>query len=197
MSKVGSNNLVWPCKWCGTVNAVTGRKSDERCLACRKFRSAPAWTSATGADLLDDEVVRDAYLNGHYGEVATAATNDLRVSTESRFVRDAIRLALTAELWSMATYWSYADESKSRLAMGWVWPQQIFVSGLTLHLEREGKGAKRSLDRKLGKNKKALNFEFEKALDPDLTKLSISLFFCKDRKIETRPRAIPFSTEVQ
>ena len=197
MSKVQSHDRVWPCKWCGTSNAFTGRKSDERCLACRKFRSAPAWPSVAEAGLLDDEVVRDAYLLGHYGEVAKAATNELLVSTQSRFVRDSIRLALTAELGSMASYWSYADESKSRLAMGWVWPQQPYVSGLTLHLERDGKRKKVSRDRKLGRNKMAENLEFEKELDPDLMTLSVSLFYRKERKIETRPLEIKFSREVQ
>ena len=197
MSKIHSHDLVWLCKWCGTVNAFTGRKSDERCLACRKFRSSPVWTSASGADLLNDEVVRNAYLLGHYEEVATAATNELLVSTQSRFVRDSIRLALTAELGSMASYWGYADESKSRLAMGWVWPQQPYVSGLTIHLERDGKRAKNSIDRKFGKNKMALNLEFEKALDPELMTLSVSLFYRKERKIETRPLEIMFSREVQ
>lgn len=195
MSKLRSHDPVWPCEWCGTVNAFTGRKSDERCLACRKLQSAPAWTTEAG--LLDDEVVRDAYMLGHYVEVATAATNELVVSTESRFVRDAIRLALTAELASMSSYWGYADESNSRLAMGWVWPQKPYVSGLTLHLERGGKRAKNSIDRKLGKNKMALNLEFEKALDPDSMTLSVSLFYRKERKIETRPLEIQFSKAVQ
>ena len=197
MSKVRSDDPVWRCEWCGTANAFTGRNSDERCLACRKFRSAPPWTSATGSSLLDDEAVRDAYLLGHYAEVATAATNELVVSTESRFVRDSIRLALTGELGSMESYWGYADESKARLAMGWVWPQQPYVSGLTIHLERDGKRAKNSIDRKLGKHKMALNLEFEKALDPELMTLSVSLFYRKERKIETRPFEILFSKEVE
>lgn len=196
MSKAQSRDQVWRCEWCGTANNFTGRKSDERCLACRKFRSAPAWTPVTVSNSLDEELVRDAYLLGHYAEVATAVTNELLTSMESRIVRDSIRFALAAELGSMESYWGYADESKAHLAMGWVWPQQPYVTGLTVHLERDGKRSKNSFDRKLGKRKMAFNLEFEKALDPDSMKLSVSLFYRKERKIETEPLEIQFSREV-
>jgi len=187
MSRIETPDSVWHCKWCGTANSFAGRKSNERCLACRKFRSAPVWTATVNSSEPDGDEVREAYLNGHYAEVATAVANGLIADADSRLVRDAMRLALTAELGSMETYWGYADESKTGLAMGWVWPQQPFVTGLTLHLERAGKRAKNSVARQFGRRKMALNLEFEKALDPDAMTLSVSLFYRGHRKIETRP----------
>jgi len=145
----------------------------------------------------DDGEIREAYLNGHYAEIATAVANGLTADSDSRIIRDALRLALTAELGSMETYWGYADESTKGLAMGWVWPQQPFVTGLTLHLERDGKRAKNSVERQFGKRKMALNLEFEKALDPDAITLRVSLFYRGQRKIETRPIEIEFSRELQ
>jgi hypothetical protein len=97
----------------------------------------------------------------------------------------------------MENYWGYADETKTGLAMGWVWPRQAFVTGLTLHLERNGKRARHSMDRGIGKRKMAINLEFERALDPNSMSLSVSLFYRGDRKIETRPLEIQFSEEVQ
>ena len=188
---------IWVCGWCGTTNSFSGRKSDERCLACRKHRSAPTWASTTDLGKPDDGEIREAYLNGHYAEIATAVANGLTADSDSRIIRDALRLALTAELGSMETYWGYADESTKGLAMGWVWPQQPFVTGLTLHLERDGKRAKNSVERQFGKRKMALNLEFEKALDPDAITLSVSLFYRGQRKIETRPIEIEFSRELQ
>ncbi len=188
---------IWDCAWCGTDNSFTGRKSDERCLACRKLRSTPVWIATESSEKLDRNELRNAYLLGHYAEVATAVSNGLIKDADSRLVRDAVRLALTAELGSMESYWSYADETQTGLAMGWVWPQQSFVTGLTLHLERDGKRAKNSIDRKIGKRKMALNLEFERALDPFSMTLSVSLFYRGHRKIETRPIAIKFSEEVQ
>ena len=188
---------IWACGWCGTTNRFSGTRSDERCLACRKHRSAPTWASTTNLGKPEDGEIREAYLNGHYAEIATAVANGLIADTDSRIIRDALRLALTAELGSMETYWGYADESTKGLAMGWVWPQQPFVTGLTLHLERDGKRAKNSVERQFGKRKMALNLEFEKALDPDAITLSVSLFYRGQRKIETRPIEIEFSRELQ
>lgn len=188
---------IWACGWCGTTNRFSGSKSDERCLACRKHRSAPTWASTTNSGKPDDGEIREAYLNGHYAEIATAVANGLIADTDSRIIRDALRLALTAELGSMETYWGYADESTTGLAMGWVWPRERYVTGLTLHLERDGKRAKNSVERQFGKRKMALNLEFEKALDPDAMTLSVSLFYRGQRKIETRPIEIEFSRELQ
>lgn len=197
MSRAQTNDSIWSCKWCGTANSFTGRKSDERCLACRKFRSAPVWAATEKSSQPNSDQLRDAYLCGHYAEVATAVRNGLIQDTDSRFVRESLRLALTAELGSMENYWGYADETKTSLAMGWVWPQQAFVTGLTLHLERNGKRARHSMDRGTGKRKMAINLEFERALDPNSMSLSVSLFYRGDRKIETRPLEIQFSEQVQ
>lgn len=197
MKNPQASSSTWRCEWCGTNNTFTGQQRDERCLACRKHRSAPTWASTINLSEPDDGEIREAYLNGHYVEIASAVANGLIADAESRIVRDALRLALTAELGSMETYWGYADESTTRLAMGLVWPQQPFVTGLTLHLERGGKRAKNSVERGFGKRKMALNLEFEKALDPDAMTLSVSLFYRGQRQIETRPLEIKFSREFQ
>ena len=197
MSSTQTSNSIWRCEWCGITNGFTGRRSDERCLACRKFRTAPTWASTPNLSEPDDGEIREAYLNGHYAEIATAVANGLIAETDSRIIRDALRLALTAELGSMETYWGYADESTTGLAMGWVWPRERYVTGLTLHLERDGKRAKNSVERQFGKRKMARNLEFEKALDPDAITLSVSLFYRGQRKIETRPIEIEFSRKLQ
>lgn len=197
MSDTQHQDSMWRCEWCGTANSFMGRKSDERCLACRKFRSAPIWTGGNVSRKLELDDLRSAYLLGHYAEIAGAVTSGLVADLESRYVRDSIRLALTAELGSIESYWGYADETKTSLAAGWVWPRSTFVTGLTLHLERSGKRAKNSINRQFGKREMAINLEFEKALDPTAMTLSISLFYRGQRKIETRPVDLQFLSEVQ
>ena len=196
MSKVRSHDPVWRCEWCGTANAFTGRNSDERCLACRKFRSTPVWTATDNSGQPDGDQLREAYLLGYYSEVANAVASGLVADMDSRFVRDSIRLALAAELGSMETYWGFVDESKSGLAMGWVWPLQPYVTGVTLHLQGDGKRAQ-TFDRNKSKRKMAVNLEFERALDPDAMTLSVSLFYRGQRKIETEPLKAQFSKAVE
>lgn len=197
MSDTQHQDLMWRCEWCGTANSFTGRNGDERCLACRKFRSAPIWTASDQRREIDQDELRNAYLLGHYAEIAAAVTAGLVADLESRYVRDSIRLALTAELGSIESYWGYADETKTSLAAGWVWPRSTFVTGLTLHLERNGKRAKNSINRQFVKREMAINLEFEKAMDPTAMTLSISLFYRGQRKIETRPVDLHFSSEVE
>jgi hypothetical protein len=197
MTNTQDEASIWRCEWCGTANSFTGRKSDERCLACRKFCRAPVWTASNLKRELEQDELRNAYLLGHYAEIAVAASAGLVADLESRHVRDSMRLALTAELGSMESYWGYADETRTTLTTGWVWPQQSFVTGLTLHLERNGKRAKNSVDRPHGRRKMAVNLEFEKALDPSSVTLSVSLFYRGHRKIETRPVDLEFSSEVE
>lgn len=197
MSLTQHHDSMWRCEWCGTANSFTGRNDDERCLACRKFRSAPIWTASDQRPEIDQDELRNAYLLGHYAEIAAAVTAGLVADLESRYVRDSMRLALTAELGSMESYWGYADETKTTLAAGWVWPQQSFVTGLTLHLERNGKRAKNSVDRPHGRRRMAINLEFERALDPAGMTMRVSLFYRGHRKIETRPVDLHFSSEVE
>jgi hypothetical protein len=155
------------------------------------------WTEGKFSRELEQDELRSGYLLGHYAEIAVAVTAGLVADLESRYVRDSMRLALTAELGSMESYWGYADETKSTLAAGWVWPQQSFVTGLTLHLERNGKRAKNSIERPHGRRKVAINLEFERALDPASMTMSASLFYRGHRKIETRPVDLHFSSEVE
>lgn len=193
MSQSRVNIVQWTCSWCGTLNPTLARGCDEGCLSCRRLRSTGDW--AKSETIINDDFIQKAYLEGQYRDIAESVVNKRILNVESRLVRDALKLALAAELATLDTYLDFLEiGQQDGSGLGWVWPKASFVSGVTLHLERDGIKRRQSVDRR-GPKHKAVNLIFKKTLNRADTRIGLSLFYRGHRRIETRPKEMKFNGE--
>jgi hypothetical protein len=143
-------------------------------MACGTQTGLPNLDAGSFVD--SDPIVKTAYLNGAFSEIASRIHSKRIRWTHNVIAQQAIFIALLQEYKKMNIILELPQEDAKEVIIGWSWPSASFVSGATILVNEGGKLSGRYVAKRGRAHDMGINFQMPSDMDTSSADIYLALF---------------------